>query len=88
MSPDLVNGLFEFSGSIMLWQNVLRLHRDRQIKGVSIGPTAFFTAWGLWNLVYYPSLHQTFSFLGGVCLVVANIVWLGQMFIYRPRSSK
>jgi len=86
MTPDLINGLFEALGGVLLWTNVLRAARDKAFKGVAIVPTAFFMAWGIWNLYYYPSLGQWFSFSGGINIVVANAVWVGQMIYYRERK--
>ncbi len=77
MTPDLINGLFEAGGAVTLCLNVRALWRDRGISGVHWGPVAFFSAWGLWNLIYYPSLHQWFSFAGGLLVVTINLVWLG-----------
>ena len=88
MTPDLFNGLFEFLGGCLLWTSVRRAYRDKVFKGVAILPTAFFASWGFWNLYYYPSLDQWFSFLGGVNIVVANTVWVSQMVWYswlKPR---
>jgi hypothetical protein len=86
MTPDLINGLFEALGSVMLWRNVLALYKDKQIKGVRIASTAFFMAWGYWNMYYYPSLGQWLSFLGGVSITTANTVWVIQMIFYTRRG--
>lgn len=88
MLPDLLNGIFEAGGSAMIWLNVRKAARDKVFKGVSIGPTAFFDAWGFWNLYYYPSLHQWMSLLGGISIVIANTVWLGQMLYYRDKTAR
>jgi hypothetical protein len=85
ISPDLINGLFEFFGSGMLWRNVYQLHKDKEVKGVHWGPTAFFWSWGLWNMYFYPHLDQWWSFAGGVSIVAANGVWLAQMLRYRKK---
>jgi hypothetical protein len=82
ISPDLINGLFEFGGSILLWKNVRQLNKDKEIKGVHWAPTMFFFLWGLWNLFYYPSLQQWASFMGGMSIVIANGVWVAQMLHY------
>jgi len=82
MISDLVNGSFEFCGSIVLWLNVKRLHQDKGYNGVTTLATGFFMAWGYWNLYYYPSLGQWWSFLGGVSIVVANTMWLILMLYY------
>lgn len=83
MNPDAINGLFEGLGSLAIWQNVKALLRHRQVRGVSLLPTAFFTAWGIWNLFYYPALQQWWSFLGGCSIVVANAFWLGLAWRFR-----
>ncbi len=84
--PDMVNGLFEFCGGLLVWWNVSALYRDKQVAGVRIIPTAFFSAWGLWNLYFYPYLGQWWSFSGGINIVVATVTWVGQMVYYRKRA--
>lgn len=74
--PDLINGGFELLGAVFTWRNFLQLRLDRDIRGVYWPTTAFFAAWGLWNLIYYPALHQWASFAGGVLLVSGNLAWV------------
>lgn len=76
MWPDLINGAFELLGAYFTWRNLLQLRRDRRLAGVYWPMVAFFTAWGLWNLVYYPALGQWASFAGGVLLVAGNAAWV------------
>lgn len=84
--PDAVNGLFEFCGGALNWLNVLALLRDKQVKGVHVEATMLFTAWGFWNLYYYPHLNQWLSFTGGVAIVGANLTWVILAIHYaRPR---
>lgn len=85
MTPDLINGMFESIGALMIFQNVRTLHRDKMVRGVHWGPTGFFASWGLWNLFYYPHLEQWFSFVAGAVLVTINTIWLIQMLYYRNR---
>ena len=86
---DLVNGLFEMIGGLLLWANVWRLHRDRRVSGVSVLPIIFFTSWGLWNLLFYPALGCWWSFAGGIVVVAANAAWLILLItIVRGRTGK
>ena len=80
---DLVNGLFELCGAFFVWLNVRKLHIDKQVRGVYWPVTAVFSVWGLWNLYYYPSLDQWFSFSAAIVLVSANIVWVWMAIRYR-----
>ena len=84
---DVINGLFEGIGAIVSWGNVVKLYRDKHTQGVWWPAWAFFSAWGLWNLYYYPSLNQTWSFIGGVLLVGANLAWLGLLAYYAWRQK-
>lgn len=76
MWPDLINGSFQLVGAYFTWRNWLQLRRDRTLSGVYWPTTAFFSAWGLWNLVYYPALGQWASLIGGMALVAGNIAWV------------
>lgn len=82
MWNDLVNGLFEFGGAITSFINVRSIRRDKKVLGIHWSTYLFFTSWGIWNLIYYPSLNQYFSFTGGVLIVVGNAIWLSHALYY------
>lgn len=83
----MVNGALEFCGALMLVKNVLRLAKDKEVKGVTWWATAYFMGWGFWNLFYYPSLDQWYSFIGGCCIVTINVIWLAMMLYYRNKQK-
>ena len=80
---DLINGGFEIFGGIAMAGNVLKLYRDKKTRGVNWSTQIFFTSWGLWNLVYYPSLGQWVSLAGAASLVISNAFYVTLMWIYR-----
>ncbi len=83
VSPaDAVNGLFELSGGFFILLSVRRLLRNRIVRGISWVTTAFFMAWGYWNLYFYPSLDQWISLAGGVFIVAANTLWVVLLVYY------
>lgn len=85
---DLINGLFEMVGAVFLSINVYKIWQDKVLRGVHWTPTVFFSVWGFWNLFYYPSLDQWFSFFGGICIVTVNSIWLYLIFYYYVKSHK
>lgn len=86
MTPDLINGLFECVGGLLILNHCRAVRRDKAVAGVSIVSTMVFTSWGIWNLWYYPSLDQWFSFAGGIVVLVANVLWVRLMLRYRSRK--
>lgn len=80
---DAVNGAFEAIGGVCIWLNAKRLARDKSVRGVDWRVTAFFWAWGIWNLWFYPSLNQWASFAGGLAIVSGNFAWLSLAIRYR-----
>lgn len=80
---DLINGLFELLGAVMIWSNVKRIQNDKQVRGVNWKVSGFFWGWGIWNLFYYPHLAQWWSFTGGMAICGANFVWLYYAIRYR-----
>jgi hypothetical protein len=86
MAPDKINGLYEFLGACFISMNVWRVYKDKKVSGVALTPTFFFTSWGFWNLYYYPSLDQWWSFSGGLFIVIMNMTWLGMAVYYGNKS--
>jgi hypothetical protein len=80
---DFINGAFEFLGSMAGWVNVVKLYKDKKVRGVYWPAMFFFTLWGFWNVYYYPTLHQTASFVGGIFMSMASVVWLIMATKYR-----
>ena len=84
---DLINGSFELLGGFFLLINIYKLLQDKKIQGVSVWPVIFFTSWGMWNLYYYPSLNQWWSFVGGLSTVIVNGLWIVLAIYYSRRNS-
>jgi hypothetical protein len=84
--PDLVNGFFEIGGSIAVWFNVAAIYRDKGYAGMEWYVVAFFWSWGIYNLFYYPYLHQMLSFAGGISVVLANTVYTLMMLKFGRKN--
>lgn len=80
---DLVNATFELSGSFFVALSVVATWRAKRTEGIDLRTVGFFASWGLWNLYYYPSLGQWWSFAGGVAVCAANFTWLALIVYYR-----
>ncbi len=77
--PDIVNGTLEAAGGFFILLSILRLHKDKVVRGVSWIHVAFFSTWGYWNLFYYWQLDQWWSWYGGIGVVTMNTLWLFQI---------
>lgn len=85
---DLINGLFELAGGYFVWLNFMALRKERKVVGVYWPATLVFSLWGLWNLIYYPSLGQWISCIGGVSIVAGNACWLGLLYKIKRLEKK
>lgn len=80
--PDLINGFLEAVGGFFVAFSIIKLHREKIVRGISAVHVGFFSAWGVWNLFYYPHLDQWLSFYGGIVLALTTWVYLGQIIYY------
>lgn len=87
ITPDFINGSFELLAGFFVLNHCRVLHAHKQARGVSLASVLFFTLWGIWNLYYYPSLHQPLSYYGGWFVVAANALYVGMMVSYRSRAE-
>lgn len=85
-TPDVANGLFELLGAALQWLNVVRLLRDREVKGVYWPITAFHVTWGMWNMYFYSYVGAPVSVCGAAALLLANVVWVALAIRYRRTS--
>lgn len=88
MTPDLINAAFEALGTVFVGLNVLRLYRDKMVRGVDWRVMGFFTVWGLWNIFYYPHLGQWLSFAAGIGIAAANVVYLALLLYYIKKEKR
>ena len=84
---DLVNGLYEFMGAPFICLSIVKLYKEKKVRGISWVHAGFFASWGYWNLYYYPHLNQWCSFIGGVFIVITNTIWLGQLIYYTKKEK-
>lgn len=88
MSPqDLVNSLFETLGGFFVILSIVKLHKEKSVRGYHWATVFFFTAWGFWNVYYYPHLGQWLSFLGGLFIASMNAILLSQMLYYTHKEK-
>lgn len=84
---DAINGLYEFIGGIFLLLNCFKLYQDKKIRGITLSASTFFATWSWWNLYYYPSLDQWFSFTGALFIAATNTTWLLMAFYYSRKEN-
>lgn len=80
--PDIVNASFEAGAGLAVLHHCFKLYEHKQARGVSTAAVLFFTAWGVWNLYYYPHLGQFWSFAGGIFITMANLAYLAMLVHY------
>ena len=85
MMNDVLNGLFELIGALLICLHCRRLMADKKVAGVSPWPFVFFTTWGAWNLYYYPSVDCWWSFWGGTAVFTVNMFYCFLLWKYRNK---
>lgn len=85
---DIINGCFEFLAGFAVLNHCRTVHKDKAVAGVSVLSILFFSTWGVWNLYYYPSLNQMWSFYGGLFIVTTNLLWVTLLLKYRDNEIK
>lgn len=88
MSSDVINSLFESISGLLTLISVYRLYKDKELKGVSIYPTLFFTLWGFWNIYFYSYNNFPYSFYGGLLITIVNVIWLSMIYYYKFKYKK
>jgi hypothetical protein len=87
MWQDSVNGSFELLGGLFILMHIVRLYREKKVRGVSPVAIMYMTFWGFWNLYYYPFLDQWQSMVGGCVIAMFNFVWVVMLIYYSYKEK-
>jgi len=85
---DIINSFFEFSMFVASIMNIIKILEEKVIKGFHWATVGIASLWGFWNLHYYSSLDQWWSFYAGILLVISNSIWLRLVFYYAKRNAQ
>jgi hypothetical protein len=83
---DTINSLFEISAGFIFWFNIVEITIDKQVKGISFCACIYFLIWAYWNIYYYFSIGQTYSFWGAVFLAMPNTIWILLVMKYKRKK--
>lgn len=85
MNPDLTQAFWELGSAVFGLLNIRAIRRSKSIAGVHWAPTAFFTAWGVYNLWFYDALHLPVAWWAGMAITAVNLIWLSHALYYMGR---
>lgn len=80
---DLINAVFEFLAGIFVFVNCYKAYKDKELKGVSIYSSIFFTLYSLYSIIYFGILNQFISFYIGIFCLLSNLVYLIMFIKYK-----
>jgi hypothetical protein len=86
IQPDQVVAFFEAGSAFLIAKSVLKLRREKLVRGVSAWPICFFGLWGYWNLYWYSFINAPWAWWFGILVVISNTTWAGQVLYYQWRE--
>lgn len=87
MTTDFINALWELAGAAVLVHSIFILLRQKDVKGIGWQQVFFFTAWGCWNVYFYPDNGLYWSWYAGILLALCNLIYF-MLLIYYSRKAK
>ena len=84
---DLIHGTFGIAITIFTILNIIKLYKDKKVRGVSILFPIYLCIFNTWNIFYLFNLHQILASISGILVLIVNSIWLGQMIYYLKKES-
>ena len=88
LTPDHTQAAWELGSAMFGILNIKAVRKSRSIAGVHWLPTAFFAAWGIYNLWFYAALGLPVSWWAGMAITAVNLTWLGHLCYYAWQKGK
>ena len=88
VSPDLINSIFEGVAAVSVLISVRQILKDREVKGVAWLGCLFMPVWSFWNVYFYATLAQGWSFLAAVSMSIAETIYVVLLIYYSHRPGE
>lgn len=88
LNPDYTQAFWELGSACFQLPNVFAIRKSKSISGIHWYATAFFTAWGIYNLWFYTALNLPTAYWAGLAITAVNLLWLGHLCYYAWRRGK
>jgi len=82
MNPDIVNSGFLLTAGFFILFSVVKLYKEKEVRGVSLIHAGFFSVYGFWHICFFSLLEQWWSIIGGVFSTTINTVWVILLIYY------
>lgn len=82
LSPDVTQAMWEAGSACLQLLNLRAVRRARKVEGVHWLPTAFYFAWGIYNIWFYRVLSLPFAFWASLAITAVNLTWLLHVWYY------
>lgn len=84
---DLISALFQGGAGFMIMLNIIKIHKDKFVRGVSIYCQGFMVAWGIFAPIYFISLNQILSTISAIFILMMNTIWFIQILYYTRKEG-
>jgi hypothetical protein len=88
LTPDHTQATWEIGAALFGLLNIRAIRKSRSVTGVHWLPTAYFSAWGVYNLWFYAALDLPMSWWAGIGMCAVNLTWLCHLCYYSLRKGK
>ena len=82
MNLDIINSVLIMTAGAFISASVVKLYKDKVVRGVSPIHVGFFTMYGFWHVFFFSSLNQWWSVAGGIVAITMNSIWFIMLIYY------
>ena len=80
---DQINSAFVLMAALFYVLNLLKLMKDKEIKGISKISIGFFSLWNVWTLFFFIKVSEYWWTIGAYVLVaILNVAYITLMIKY------
>jgi hypothetical protein len=87
LTSDIINALWELAGALFMLRAIIVILEHKEVRGIEWSTIFFFSSWGLWNTIFYPTNGFFWSWVASIFLCAGNITYL-ILLIYYSRKNK
>ncbi|XAI95940.1 hypothetical protein [Microcystis phage Mwe-JY26] len=87
MTPDIINAGFQLLAAFLIAMHCRAVWKARDVAGVSIFATFCFALWGVWNVYYFATLGQVWSYYAAYACAAAHAAYMSLLLTFRRKGD-
>jgi hypothetical protein len=82
---EAIYAAFTFTAASLVWTHIVKLHREKKVRGVHWAPLVFTWCWATYAIYFYWVYKMPWTWTANLMMWLSYTIWTAMVFRYWRR---